>query len=59
MRLMFSVRKRENGWVLIFGDQAIGIGSDNQMYFETHEAIVTKLESLGIRPDQYEDLEAK
>lgn len=62
MRLSFSIRKFEQGWAFVFGDNmpvVIGIGRDNQRYFETHEAIVSKLEGLGILPNQYEDLEAK
>lgn len=60
MRLMFAVQKMENGWAFVFGgDRVIGIGRENQRYFETHEAIVEKLDSLGINRDQYEDLEVR
>lgn len=58
MRKLFAIRKSERGWAFTFGSRqvdVVGIGKENQRYFDSHDALVKKLDSLGIKPDEYND----
>ena len=51
----FAVKHLEWGWAFLFCGSVIGIGADNRRYFDSHTEIVSRLQSLGITPNEYED----
>lgn len=52
-----SIKKFEQGWALVFGKRrvdVVGVGKEHQRYFDSREALVDKLTSLKIKPDEYD-----
>jgi len=60
MAKSFAIRKFEQGWALVFGQRrvdVVGVGKENQRYFDSREALVEKLTSLKIEPNEYDVVE--
>ena len=58
MRNGYAIKQLALGWAFVikFGMVPTPIGRNSQLYFETKEDIIKELESLGVKPDEYDVL---